>query len=102
MVRFIALQSAKVKDPKIPKSQGDTLDDTLDVTMDVTMDVTKESNIELAPVTLIEENPYITTIKMAERLSVNRRTIQRALEGLRSKNVIERRGGRRYGYWKIY
>ncbi|MDE6884114.1 MAG: HTH domain-containing protein [Lachnospiraceae bacterium] len=39
---------------------------------------------------------------MARQLSVNRRTIQRALEILKSKDTIERKGGKRYGYWEIY
>lgn len=39
---------------------------------------------------------------MARQLSVNRRTIQRGLEVLKSRGMIERKGGKRYGYWEVY
>ncbi|MCI8845605.1 MAG: HTH domain-containing protein, partial [Lachnospiraceae bacterium] len=39
---------------------------------------------------------------MARKLSVNRRTIQRSLDVLKSKGTIERKGGKRYGYWEVY
>jgi ATP-dependent DNA helicase RecG len=50
---------------------------------------------------LLKEKASITTTEMAERLSVNRRTIQRGLDALKVKRKIERKGGKRYGYWEI-
>ena len=44
----------------------------------------------------------MTTTEMAQKLSVNRRTVQRELEKLKKENCIERKGGRRYGYWEIH
>ena len=48
---------------------------------------------------MIKENASITTTEMAGKLSVNRRTIQRGLDVLKDKGTIERKGGKRYGYW---
>lgn len=82
MVKFSALQSAKVSDSKA-------------------LNVTKNVTIEIKILELIKENKFITTVEMARQLSVNRRTIQRGLDVLKGKHVIERKGGKRYGYWEV-
>lgn len=87
MVKFSALQSAKVTDAKA---------------LNVTKDVTKDDVIEMKILVLLKENASITTTEMSKQLSVNRRTIQRSLEVLKNKGVIERKGGKRYGYWEVY
>lgn len=87
MVKCSAFQSAKVSDAKA---------------LNVTKDVTKDVSIEVKILGLLKENASITTTEMARQLSVNRRTIQRGLEILKSKGTIERKGGKRYGYWEIY
>ena len=83
MVKFSALQSAKVLDTKA-------------------LNVTKDVAIEIKILALLKENASITTTEMARKLSVNRRTIQRSLDVLKSKGTIERKGGKRYGYWEVY
>lgn len=85
MLKFNALQSAKVSESIATKNQN------------VTKDVTKETEI----LALLREDASMTTTEMAQKLSVNRRTVQRELEKLKNKNCIERKGGRRYGYWEI-
>ena len=90
MLKFNALQSAKVPESIATKNQN--------VTKDVTKDVTKENEI----LALLREDASMTTAEMAQKLSVNRRTVQRELEKLKKKNNIERKGGRRYGYWEIH
>lgn len=87
MVKFSALQSAKILDFKAPN-----------VTKDVTMDATMEIKI----LALLKDNASITTTEMAKQLSVNRRTIQRGLEVLKGRGKVERKGGKRYGYWEIH
>ncbi len=87
MVKFSALQSAKVTDAKA---------------LNLTKDVTKDDVIEMKILVLLKENASITTTEMSKQLSVNRRTIQRSLEVLKNKGVIERKGGKRYGYWEVY
>lgn len=73
MVKFKALQSAKVTNSNVPN-----------VTKDCTM-----------------ENATVTTTEMADYLSMNRRAIQRGLDALKHKGIIERKGGKRYGYWEV-
>lgn len=86
MVKFKALQSAIVTDSKVPN---------------VTKDVTKEVSMEEAILCLIRDNKDITTTEMAEYLAVNRRTIQRVLDDLKDKDIVKRKGGKRYGHWEI-
>ncbi len=90
MVKFSALQSIEILNSKAQ-----------DVTKDVTKDVIKDTLIEVKILALVKENASITTTEMAERLSVNRRTIQRGLDVLKVKGIVERKGGKRYGYWEI-
>lgn len=90
MLKFNALQSAKVSESIAAKNQN--------VTKDVTKNVTKEKEI----LALLREDASMTTAEMAQKLSVNRRTVQRELEKLKKKKNIERKGGRRYGYWEIH
>lgn len=82
-MNFSAFQSAKVSDTKA-------------------LNVTKDVAIEIKILALIKENASITTTEMARQLSVNRRTIQKGLDVLKSKGTIERKGGKRYGYWEVY
>ena len=49
----------------------------------------------------IVDNPYITQQQMADKLQVNRKTIQRGLNSLKEKNIIERIGSDRKGSWRI-
>jgi ATP-dependent DNA helicase RecG len=82
MLKFNALQSAKVSESLATKNQ----------------DVTKETE----SLALLREDASMTTTEMAQKLFVNRRTVQRELEKLKKKKCIERKGGRRYGYWEIH
>lgn len=86
MVKFSALQSTEILNSKA---------------QNVTKDVTKDISIEVKILALLKENASITTTEIAERLSVNRRTIQRGLDALKVKRKIERKGGKKYGYWEI-
>ena len=51
---------------------------------------------------MLREDASMITAEMAQKLSVNRRTVQRELEKIKKKRHIKRKGGRRYGYWKIH
>lgn len=62
IVKFSALQSTEILNSKA---------------QNVTKDVTKDISIEVKILALLKEKASITTTEMAERLSVNRRTIQR-------------------------
>ena len=64
--------------------------------------VTKDVTIEVKILALLKENAFMTTTEMAKRLFVNKRTVQRGLDVLKDKGIIERKGGKRYGYWEIF
>lgn len=83
MVKFSVLQSVTVSDAKV-------------------LNVTKDVTIEMKILDLVKENASITTTEMTRQLSVNRRTIQSVFDVLKGKHVIERKGGKRYGYWEAY
>ncbi|MCD8250080.1 MAG: putative DNA binding domain-containing protein, partial [Lachnospiraceae bacterium] len=71
---------AKVTNPKEPN-----------VTLDVTLGVTLDNSTEISVFKLIKENAAITIPQMAERLSVNRRTVQRTISSLKENGFIERK-----------
>lgn len=61
----------------------------------------KVTDIEAKILELISDNPAITTSKLADILSVTRKTISTHMKILKETNVIERIGSDRKGYWKI-
>ena len=77
--------TATVGPSKVPKYHHDTLDDTL----------------ELSIMALIRENPSITQRELSEQLVVSLPTIKRAMAPMVEKQVLERKGGKRFGYWEI-
>ncbi|WP_281539675.1 HTH domain-containing protein [Selenomonas noxia] len=50
---------------------------------------------------MLIDNPKITMAKMAERLNVAKRTIEREVKQLRETGRVERVGSKRFGHWKI-
>lgn len=50
---------------------------------------------------LLSIDPGYTVSKLAEKLSVSRKTIAAHLKKLKEKGIIERVGSARSGYWKI-
>lgn len=85
MIVFDALQSAKVSESKTLKSQNDTLDDTL------------EYKIKK----LIEENGNIKQADIKNELSISLSTVKRIMKKLIETEEIERKGGKRHGYWVV-
>ena len=85
--------TATVGPSKVPKSHVDTLGDTLDDTLDDTLGQRILS--------LIKMNPRINQRELSQHLDVSLPTIKRAMSTLVEKGVLERKGGRRYGHWKI-
>lgn len=63
-----------------------------------TLDVGLEK--EIIQIVLI--NPKITMPKIAKKLNVTTRTIERTIKTLREKGILERKGGKRFGYWVIH
>lgn len=69
----------------IPKRQNDVLDGVLE-----------ERIIEI-----LRTEPIITQIILAKRLGIPYRSLQRKMDELKVKGLIEREGGKRYGQWKV-
>lgn len=67
----------------------------------VTEKVTEVTDIEVKILKLIYDNPTITTSKLADMLSVTRKTISTHIKIMKKNNMIERIGSDRKGYWKI-
>ena len=88
MVRFKALESAIVSDSKAPNRQ------------DVIKDVAKDDALEMKIINAIHKNAFITAEELAESLGAPR-TIQRKVKLLKDQGCIERKGGKRYGYWEV-
>ena len=72
--------------PKVPKSQFDTLECTLE---------------ELAVLELIQKNPSIKQKELVTETGKSLSTVKRIMESLQKKEYIRRVGGKRYGKWKI-
>ena len=89
MVKFKALQSAKVPEPKISKLQNEALNGAL------------HEALEKKLLMLLKDNPYLTQKEMLEKLSVSRTTIQRLVKKLVNENILARKGGKRFGYWEV-
>ena len=72
------------------------------VTEKVTDQVTDEvSERENELLRLLYEDPGYTTVQLAEKMSVTRKTISAYIKSLKEKDIIERIGSDRKGHWKI-
>lgn len=80
-IRFKALESALIDQPKVPKDQNDTLADAI--------------------IMLIKGDPQITQRKLADAVKVSVPSIKRTMKILSDSGRIVRKGGKRYGYWKV-
>ena len=90
MVKFRALQSAIVSDPKVPKHQSTADFGALD-------DALVQKILEV-----LRHEPEISQSEMAEELGTTRRVIQKKMILLKEAGRIERVSGKRYGYWIIH
>ena len=72
-----------------------------EVTEKVTEVTEKVTDIEAKILELISDDSAITTSKLADMLSVTRKTISTHIKIMKKNNVIERIGSDRKGYWKI-
>ena len=70
--------------------------DNKNVGLNVGLNKTEKKVIEL-----LIENPSFTSIELAEKIGVTKRTIERAFKSLREKKMIERVGSKRDGNWIV-
>lgn len=80
-VKFTALQNFKV-----PNRQFGGLD----------------GGLEDKILSVIKINPNLTQNEIAIATDIALRTIQRKLKDLQNKGILERKGGKRYGYWEVH
>ena len=88
-IRFQALESALIDQPKVPKGQNEPLGEP------------KENLLIDKIILLLRDNPKATYDDLVTELSVSRSTIKRAMGNLVADGHVVRVGGKRYGYWVI-
>ena len=81
-----AIQSAKQTDMDIPKCKNCTLDCTLE---------------EIAVLNYLKEKPNATQKEIAQHIGKSERTVKSMTVNLSEKGIIERKNGRRNGFWEI-
>jgi ATP-dependent DNA helicase RecG len=86
MVKFNALRSAKVPNSK---ASNEALDEALD------------EALEMRLLKLLKEQPKLTQKEIVVELNISRATVQRLMKLLETSQRIERKGGKRYGYWEV-
>ena len=52
-------------------------------------------------ISVLNENPHITTLQMAEQIGVSDKTVKRALSELKDAGLIERVGSNKTGHWIV-
>ena len=81
-----AIQSAKQTDMDIPKCKNGTLDCTLE---------------EIAVLNYLKEKPNATQKEIAQHIGKSERTVKSMTVNLSERGIIERKNGRRNGFWEI-
>ena len=81
-----AIQSAKQTDMDIPKCKNCTLDCTLE---------------EIAVLNYLKEKPNATQKEIAQHIGKSERTVKYMTVNLSERGIIERKNGRRNGFWEI-
>ena len=110
MVKFTALESALIKDTvreikNIEKESDEVTDskllDTLIKGLNNVLDDGEEKELHLSVIKMIIKNPRITQKEMAFETQNTWKRIQHVMSNLQKARIIERKGGRRLGYWEI-
>ena len=69
---------------------------TQKTTQKTTQETTQEKIIEM-----IKNDPKITQIEMSEKLNITRDGVAYNIKALKEKEIIEREGSDKDGYWKV-
>lgn len=81
---------------KVMKNHG-TLNDTLNGTL-------KNDNLtdnELTLLGILLSNPSISLSDASDRMGISRRTVSRIVASLQDKGIVERKGSKKQGSWRI-
>lgn len=90
MVKFKALQSAKVTEKVTVKVTDGVTEKVLD-----TLTESEKKVLEI-----LDDNPLVTYMEIADKLSVSRKTVSQKIKMLKDKGIIIRVGSAKKGYWK--
>lgn len=82
------------------RQNGNETGGTVNGIEDGTVNISLNKN-EQAVYCLLEKNPYYTRQELADATSKSLRTIQRTLDSLRKKDLVERIGSDKSGYWEV-
>ena len=83
------------------KEKGETLDNT-EFTEKFTERFTEKfTESEQKILDELIKNPYITQTQLSELIGISKRSIIKNMKSLKEKNIIQRVGSDRKGYWKI-
>ena len=96
MYRRIENESAP--DDRVNDKVNDRVNDKVN---DRVNDKVNNKEPEKAVLSLLMENPEYTVTQLADMLNVSRKTIANKMKVLKERNIIERVGSSRKGYWKI-
>ena len=88
-LRFHALESALIDQPRAPKHQSTKDDGALEDTM------------VLKVIEVLKEQPDISQEMLGERLGVTRRVVQKYINVLKESGKIVRVDGKRFGHWEV-
>lgn len=94
----LALETAFLVKVPISKRTIGYRNETKNETKNETIDISK-STIDVY--NAIVSSPNDTRANLIVKLNVSESTVNRAILELKQKGIIEREGGKRYGYWKI-
>lgn len=59
------------------------------------------TDVEIKILETIKNEPTISQAKLSERIGVSKRTITNNMNNLQKRQIIERVGNNKSGYWKI-
>jgi predicted HTH transcriptional regulator len=59
------------------------------------------SELQAQILDIISKNKNITASQLAEMLNINSRTVEKNTKFLREMRLLERKGGRKQGYWEV-
>ena len=86
MVKLTALPVAQNMDSKAPKLHNEALDEALETKI----------------IDLLIENNKLSQMDIVNRLGYSRASVQRTMKKLIENGIIERKGGKRFGFWEIH
>ena len=92
------IENEPAPDDRVTDKVNDRVNDKVN---DRVNDKVNNKEPEKAVLSLLMENPEYTVTQLADMLNVSRKTIANKMKVLKERNIIERVGSSRKGYWKI-